>query len=204
MSRATLVIQISRASAMRRLATSRDGAELDVHSSVFHSNSSSVDASSVARSSHQVIRESSTRWSNFDSHVSCLADGLRSQQFTLPWETGYAGMVLSNKMPKLFHVVGDSPMHVGRTDFILATTSASPSVSHVALLPKLPGHVRKLKLMSWHTDPDDLQRRALNLVRIMVESDLSATQLGKMMHNLSYSLADELKIQQLISDTFCS
>lgn len=202
MSRATLVIQIGRAPAMRRLATSRDGAELDVRSSVFHSNSSSVDASSVARSSHQVIRESSTRWSNFDSHVSCLADGLRSQQFTLPWETGYAGMVLSNKMPKLFHVVGDSPMHVGRTDFILATTSASPSVSHVALLPKLPGHVRKLKLMSWHTDPDDLQRRALNLVRIMVESDLSATQLGKMMHNLSYSLADELKIQQLISDTF--
>jgi len=131
MSRATLVIQIGRAPAMRRLATSRDGAELDVHSSVFHSNSSSVDASSVARSSHQVIRESSTRWSNFDSHVSCLADGLRSQQFTLPWETGYAGMVLSNKMPKLFHVVGDSPMQVGRTDFILATTSASPSVSHV-------------------------------------------------------------------------
>ena len=59
MSRATLVIQIGRAPAMRRLATSRDGAELDVHSSVFHSNSSSVDASSVARSSHQVIRESS-------------------------------------------------------------------------------------------------------------------------------------------------
>ena len=35
-----------------------------------------------------------------------------------------------------------------------------------------------------------------------MESDLSATQLGKVMDNLSYSLADEVKIQQLISDTF--
>ena len=203
MCRATPFIQIGRAPvAMRRLATSRDGAELDLHSSLLSNGNQSFETPSGARSSHQVIRESSARWSNFDSHVSCLADGLRSQQFALPWETGYAGMVLSNKMPKLFHVVGDSPMQVGRTDFIRASTAASPSVSHVALLPKLPGHVRKLKLMNWHTDPDDLKRRALNLVRIMVESDLSATQLGKMMHNLSYSLADELKIQQLVSDRF--
>ena len=57
-------------------------------------------------------------------------------------------MVLSNKMPKLFHAVGDDPMQVGRSDFILASTSSSPAVSHVALLPKLLGHVRKLKLMS--------------------------------------------------------
>jgi len=35
-----------------------------------------------------------------------------------------------------------------------------------------------------------------------VESDLPATKLGKMMYNMSYSLADEVKIQQLISDTF--
>ena len=187
---------------MRRLATSRDGSELELHSSVSHGNDQLDSASIVARGSHQVLRESSTKWSNYDSHVACMADCLRPQQFRLPWETGYAGMVLSNKMPKLFHVVGDDPMQVGRSDFILASTSSSPAVSHVALLPKLPGHVRKLKLMSWHVDPDDLQRRALNLVRIMVESDLSATQLGKMMHTLSYQLADEGKIQQLISDTF--
>lgn len=53
-------------------------------------------------------------------------------------------MVLSNKKPKLFHVMGDTPTQVGRADFILASTSASSSVSHVALLLKLPGHVRKL------------------------------------------------------------
>ena len=111
-------------------------------------------------------------------------------------------MVLSSKMPKLFHAVGDELMQVGRADFIRASTSASSSASHVALLPKLPGHVRKLKLMSWHVDSDDLQRRAVNLVRVMLASDLSATQLGKLMHNMSYSLADEGKLQQLISDTF--
>ena len=156
---------------MRRLATSHvDGSELELHSNVSHGNDQLDSASVVARGSHQVLRESSTKWSNFDSHVACMADCLRPQQLRLPWETGYAGMVLSNKMPKLFHVVGDDPMQVGRADFIRASTSSLPAVSHVALLPKMPGHVRKLKLMSWHVDPDDLQRRALNLVRLVSNS----------------------------------
>ena len=60
------MIQIGRAPAMRRLATSRGGAELDVHSSLFRHDNLDMDASNVARSSHQQIRESSTRWSNFD------------------------------------------------------------------------------------------------------------------------------------------
>jgi len=58
------VIQIGRVLAIRRLTTFRDGAELDVHSSVFRDDSRSIVASNVARSSHQVIRESSTRWFN--------------------------------------------------------------------------------------------------------------------------------------------
>ena len=107
-----------------------DGSELNLHSSVSHgvnqfNNLHLDEASVVARGSHQVLRESSTRWSNFDSHVSCIADCLRPQQFKLPWESGYAGMVLSNKMPKLCHAIGDDPMQVGRADFIRATVSIS-------------------------------------------------------------------------------
>ena len=172
--------------------------ELDEHSSMFRSNGDFP----YSRGSHQVVRESSVRWSNYDAHVSCLADDLRSQKFKLPWEAGYAGMVLSNRMPRLFTAIGDEPMQIGRADFIRASAASSTSVSHVALIPKLPGHVRRLKLMSWHVDADDLQRRAMNLIRIMLESDLSATQIGKLMHNMSHDLADEPKIQQLISDTF--
>ena len=76
-------------------------------------------------------------------------------------------------------------MQVGRSDFILGAASSSTTVNHIAVLPKLPGHVRCLKLMNWHTDPDDLKRKALGLVCIMVESDLSATRVGKMMHDLA-------------------
>ena len=179
-------------------ASRDDGAELAEHSTMFRFS----DASPYSRGSHQVVREASVRWSNFDAHISSLADGFRSQQFRLPWESGFAGMVLSNRMPKLFYPIVDDPMSLGRADFIRASTVSSPAVSHVALLPKLPGHVRKLKLMSWHVDEDDLKRRAMNLVRIMLESDLSATQVGKLMRNMSYDLSDEKHIQQLISDTF--
>ena len=51
-----------------------DGSELDLHSNVCHSTDQLDSASVVAKGSHQVLRESSTRWSNFDSHVACMAD----------------------------------------------------------------------------------------------------------------------------------
>ena len=190
---------LSRAPAMRRVVTSKDdGAELDEHSLKFQSDGRFP----YPTGSHQSVRESAVKWSNYDAHVACLADSVRSQQFKLPWESGYAGMVLSNKFPKLVTAIGDEPMNLGRADFIRASTASSTSVSHVALIPKLPGHVRRLKLMTWHVDADDLRWRAMNLIRIMLESDLSATQIGKLMRNMSFDLADESKIQQLIVDTF--
>ena len=147
-------------------------------------------------------KESSVAWSLYDGNVAFAADSLNSRKLHLPWETGYAGMVISDKMPKLFHLVGDDPMQVARSDFIRGTVSSSSAVTHVALLPQLPGHVRCLKLMSWHVDPDDLKRRALGLVRIVIESDLSATQVGKIMHDMAYNLSDEHLIRQLLEDTF--
>ena len=140
---------------MRRVVTSRDdGAELDEHSSKFQSSGKFP----YPTSSHQSVREPAVKWSNYDAHVACLADSVRSQQFKLPWESGYAGMVLSNKFPKLVTAIGDEPMNIGRAEFIRASTASSTSVSHVALIPKLPGHVRRLKLMKWHVDADDLRR----------------------------------------------
>ena len=56
--------------------------------------------------------------------------------------------------------------------------------------------------MSWQVEPDDLKSRALGLVRIMIESDLSATQVGKIMHDMAYNLSEEHRIRQLLEDTF--
>ena len=180
---------------MRKLATSRESAlNLDLHSD--------LDVHAKRQRHTLPTKESSIAWSLHDGNVAFAADYLKPRKFHLPWEAGYAGMVLSNRMPKLFHAVGDDPMQVGRSDFIRGASSSSSVVSHIALLPKLPGHVRCLKLMNWHIEPDDLKRRALGLVRIMVESDLSATQVGKIMHDMAYSLSEEHRIRQLLEDTF--
>ena len=181
---------------MRKTLTSRSAA---VSSDAPFSNGS--DASDSKRARKRLLsQESSVAWSLHDANVSCAADWLSPQKYKLPWE----GMVLGNKFPRLMHVIGEEPMQIGRSDFILGAASASSSttVNHIALLPKLPGHVRCLKLMSWKSDPDDLKRKALGLVRIMLESDFSATRVGKMMHELAYNLSDEHLIQQLLDDTF--
>ena len=181
--------------AMRRTATTRDVAVgLDMHEY--------DDVSAKRRRTQLPTRESEIAWSLHDGNVAFAADYLNHHKCHLPWETGYAGMVLSNRMPKLFHLIGDDPMQVGRADFIRGAASSSSVVSHIALLPKLPGHVRCLKLMSWHVEPDDLKRRALGLVRIMIESDLSATQVGKIMHDMAYNLSEEHRTRQLLEDTF--
>ena len=182
--------------AMRKTTTSRDAAVgSDAHYQYDSGNSE-------RRNIQPLTREASVAWSLHDANFSCAADRLGSQKYKLPWETGFAGTVLSNKFPRLLHIVGDEPMQVRRSDFILGAASSSTTVNHIALLPKLPGHVRCLKLMNWHTDPDDLKRKALGLDRIMVGSDLSANRVGKMMHDLAYNLSDENLIRQMLEDTF--
>lgn len=180
---------------MRRVVTHRhDGTELDFDASLRRDGSHSSDS--------QGPYSKRLAWSNFDSHVSACSDSLRSQSFTLPWETGLCGMVVGRKMPKLFQAVGDDPSQVGRADFLRGVTNVAHELACKPLLPKLPGHVRQLKLMSWYVEPDDLKRRAIGMIRIMIESDLSATQLGKMLHDMAFDLANESSIQQLLQDTF--
>ena len=180
---------------MRRLLTVRqDGAELDTDAS---GSSLTIRKFNLPQpEQHQLT------WSNFDSHVSACADSLRSQSFKLPWETGIGGMVVGRKMPKLFHAVGDEPSGVGRADFMRGVTNSSHELACKPLLPKLPGHVRQLKLMSWYVEPDDLKRRAVGVIRIMIESDLAATQIGMMIHEMAFELANEKDIQILSSDAF--
>ena len=57
-------------------------------------------------------------------------------------------MVVRRKMPKIFHVFGDEPSQVGRADFLKGVTTVTHELACKPLLPKLPGHVRQLKLMA--------------------------------------------------------
>ena len=133
----------------------------------------------------------STKWSHHDSNVACAAEAFKGPTLKLPWETGFVGAVLSKKPLLSLPLVGDNPMQVGKSDFLLGIASTISSVPAAPLLPKIPGHVRKIKLMSWLQEDDDLKARALAMVRTIIESDLAATQLGSLIHELAHDLSNE-------------
>ena len=145
---------------------------------------------------------SKLKWSNHDSNISWTANRLQPQMHLLPWETGLAGEVFGAKKRKVLQTISDRPMQIGKHDFLLGVASSSQQVVHKPLLPKLPGHVRKLKLMQWPKDGDDLRLRAVGMIRIMIESDLSATQLGLTIHEMAHDLSDEDSIRQVLQDVF--
>ena len=139
------------------------------------------------------------KWSIHDSNVSWAASRLQPQRHLLPWEIGLAGEANG---PRILETISECPMQLGRHDFLLGVASSSQQVVHKPLLPKLPGHVRKLKLMQWHPDSDDLRWRAVGMIRIMIESDLPATQLGLTIHDMAHDLSSEVEIRRTLSDPF--
>ena len=120
---------------------------------------------------YPVIRSSPVAsWSSHDSNVACAAASLGGISLKLPWETGIAGQVFSHNPLFPLPVIGDSPMTIGKSDFLMGMASTTTSMQAAPLLPKIPGHVRKLKLMSWLPEEDDLKARALAMVRTIIES----------------------------------
>ncbi len=142
------------------------------------------------------------RWSRHDSNVAVAAEHFKGTSLRLPWETGIAGQVISRKPRFTLPLIGDNPMTVGKSDFLMGMALTTSSAQASPLLPKIPGHVRKLKLMSWLPEEDDLKARALAMVRTIIESDLAATQLGGLIHDQAHDLANESAIQRTLQDTF--
>ena len=141
-------------------------------------------------------------WSSHDSNVAVAAENFKGTSLRLLWETGVAGQVISRKLFFTLPLVGDNPMTVGKSDFLMGMASTTSSAQAFPMLPKIPGHVRKLKLMSWLPEEDDLKARALAMVRTIIEPDLSATQLGSLIHDQAHDLANESAIQRTLQDTF--
>ena len=141
-------------------------------------------------------------WSSHDSNVAVAAENFKGTPLRLPWETGVAGQVISRKPLFTLPLIGDHPMTVGKSDFLMGMALTTSSAQASPLLPKIPGHVRKLKLMSWLPEEDDLKARALAMVRTIMESDLAATQLGGLIHDQAHDLANESAIQRILQGTF--
>ena len=141
-------------------------------------------------------------WSSHDSNVAVAAENFKGTSLRLPWETGIAGQVISHKLLFTLPLIGDNPMTVGKSDFLMGMALTTSSAQAAPLLRKIPGHVRKLKLMSWLPEEDDLKARALAM-RTIIESDLaSSTQLGGLIHDQAHDLAIESAIQRTLQDAF--
>ena len=115
----------------------------------------------------------------------------------LPWEDQPRKRVKS-----LAEVRSDSasPM-LGYSDFLKATL-APESVGESQVQPGLPVQTRRVKLAYVPADPDNLRAQSINRIRLMIESDLSATKLGKVLYELASDLGNEGKIAATLTDTF--
>ncbi|CAE7308651.1 unnamed protein product [Symbiodinium sp. CCMP2592] len=96
---------------------------------------------------------------------------------------------------------------LGRSEHMLWELRAQQGLKQVdaienVKLPVLPYAARRAKMMDWPEIADDMKRKSLHLVRIMVESDFHATKLGTMLYELSGSLDKEPQIQRTIELTF--
>ncbi|CAE7379570.1 unnamed protein product [Symbiodinium sp. KB8] len=95
---------------------------------------------------------------------------------------------------------------LGRTEHLLAElrepSVAAPHQSDSVKLPVLPYAARKAKMIDWPDVSDDMKRKSLHLIRIMVESDFHATKLGSVLYELSGALDKEPQIQRSIELTF--
>ena len=138
-----------------------------------------------------------------DDAVSCASEQIQGKPSALPWETGIAGDVFGQDKSPL-KTFWDEPMKVGRRDFLMGACFNDCEAKTGPILPTLPFSKRRLKLMSWYQEPDDLKARALGMVRIMIGSDFSATQIGAVLHSMSSDLNKEGDIRRSLADVFAA
>ena len=127
----------------------------------------------------------------------------------LPWEssrlppTFLEAMGRPKQVPRVLPQI-DFKATLGFKDAIIGVVSLKDNTqsSVSCLKPSLPLPVRRVKLMAWKAEPDNLRRQALNRVRLMLESDLSVTRLGKVIYELAEDLNNEDLIRQTLHDSF--
>ena len=68
------------------------------------------------------------RWSRHDSNVACASESFGGRVLKLPWETGIAGRVIMGNPMFTLPLIGDSPMTIGRSDFLMGAAATVSSV----------------------------------------------------------------------------
>ena len=112
----------------------------------------------------------------------------------------------SLSIPTFVSTAVGATFRLGRTEHLLSElrepSVAAPHQSDSVKLPVLPYAARKAKMIDWPDVSDDMKRKSLHLIRIMVESDFHATKLGSVLYELSGALDKEPQIQRSIELTF--
>ena len=130
------------------------------------------------------------------------AEQSQRKRLKQPWEIERPA-----KLRTLSSVVDQSSFRLGRAESLLADlterdAAREPAAVDQVKLPVLPYAARKAKLLEWPDESDDLRRRSLHLIRVIVEADFQATKLGSMIYELSGMLSKEPQIQRAIELTF--
>ena len=147
------------------------------------------------------------RWGSFSygSAIGLSMELLRAEQSQRKrpkhwWEDSRAGPQLRT----LIQVVATSGPRLGRSEHLLASVSEEETArpENEARLPIIPYAARRAKFLDWPDEQDDMKRRALHIVRVMLESDFGASKLGGLIYELSGVLEKEHQIQRSIELTF--
>lgn len=95
-----------------------------------------------------------------------------SHAFSLPWEDGYAGEVFRSRRTQWF----ERPSSVGIGDFVTNSSNVVEPLASDALT--WPRAAKRITMSPSVQTDDDLRFKALSMVKILLQMDLTATDLG--------------------------
>ena len=152
--------------------------------------------------------------SRFDEHVANLSlaqratSAFRAPALRLPWESPFFMGIFADRLP------GTVPMPEPLVPLPPSWNRAAPSkrpepegAREEPAPPKRPAFphaVRHLSSLKWHLTDDALRQRAIVRWRVVVEGDLEASSLGRLLTHACNSLTGDDVVLQSITDAFAS
>lgn len=140
-----------------------------------------------------------------DAHFFSLAMiAERSRTVTaMPWERGFFAMMTGhNKRTWAFSAPPVLPIHLVVSTSSASTADAELPVPTVTKRGRLGFAVRKLRNVDLADTDDYLRLRGLNRWRVIIESDLEASTVGRQLSDLVMDLMADAIISATISDVF--
>ena len=146
---------------------------------------------SASRSSHRIL----------DDVIQRAVQEATRTKLVRPWDSFF-----SNKMPSI--VSGIAPAlvlpKVFRSDFYMSVTPIVPAQTAMRLESGslMRAAVARIQVVPWPQQCVANRARALQRWRLVLEENLSASELGRQLHELAVSMAPDEKLTELVNDTF--